>query len=57
MEVSHPSVLMEVSQEGAMDTPANGGVVVGTRHIYTFALALMCIALVASAILFLLIDL
>jgi hypothetical protein len=32
-------------------------VVVGTRHIYTFALALLCIALVASAILFLLIDL
>ena len=47
-----------------MDTPANGGVgarpledvVVGTRHIYTLALALMGIALVASAILFLLID-
>ena len=40
-----------------MNTPANGGVVVGTRHIYSFALALMCIALVASVILFLLIDL
>jgi len=30
--------------------------VVGTRHIYTFALALICIALVASAILFLMIE-
>jgi hypothetical protein len=40
-----------------MDTPANDGVVVGTRYIYTFALALMGIALVASAILFLMLDL
>jgi hypothetical protein len=48
-----------------MDTPANGGVgaqpledvVVSTRHIYTFALALICAALMASAILFLMIDL
>jgi hypothetical protein len=49
---------MEVSQEGAMDTPANGGAqpVVPTHHIYTFALALMCIALVAGAILFLMIE-
>jgi hypothetical protein len=47
-----------------METPANGGVgaqplehvVVGTHYIYTFALALMFIALVVSAILFLLID-
>ena len=43
-----------------MDTPENGGAgvqpVVGVRHIYTFALALMCIALVVSAILFLMID-
>ena len=39
-----------------MNTPANGGVVVGTRHIYSFALALMCMALVVSAILFLMID-
>jgi hypothetical protein len=37
-----------------MDTPGND-VVVSTHHIYTFA-ALMCIALVASAILFLMID-
>ena len=37
-----------------MDTPANGGV--GTRHIYSLALALMCMALVVSAILFLMID-
>ena len=48
---------MEVLQEGAMDTPANGGAVVGTRHIYTLALALLCIALAASAILILLHDL
>jgi hypothetical protein len=51
---------MEVLQEGAMGTPENGGVgaqpVVHTRHIYAFALALMGIALVVSAILFLLID-
>jgi len=40
-----------------MDTPANSGVVVRTPHIYTFAVGLMCIALVASAILFLMIDL
>jgi len=44
-----------------MDTPANGGVgaqplVVSTRHIYTFALALMCMAVIASTILFLMID-
>ena len=56
-----PSVLMELLQEGAMYTPAVRAqplkdVVVGTRHIYTFALALLCIALVASAILFLMID-
>jgi len=38
-----------------MDTPAND-VIVPTRHIYTFALALMCIALVVSAILILMID-
>jgi hypothetical protein len=38
-----------------MDTPGND-VVVSTHHIYTFALALMWIALVASAILFLMID-
>jgi len=45
-----------------MDTPANVGVgaeplVVRTHQIYSFALALMFIALVASAILFMLIDL
>ena len=59
-----PSVLMELLQEGAMDTPANGGVgaqpledvVVGTHYIYTFALALVFMALATSAILFLLID-
>ena len=59
-----PSVLMEVSQEGAMDTPKNGGVgtqpledvVVRTHYIYAFALALVFIALVVSAILLLLID-
>jgi hypothetical protein len=39
-----------------MHTPANGGVVVRTRHIYSLALALMCMALVVSAILFLMID-
>jgi len=39
-----------------MDTPANGGVVVATRHVYTFALALMFIALVVGTILFLMID-
>jgi hypothetical protein len=43
-----------------MDTPANGGVeaepVVGTRYIYTLALALVGLALATSAILFLLID-
>ena len=53
---------MEVSQEKPMDTPANVGVgaeplVVRTHQIYSFALALMFIALVASAILFMLIDL
>jgi hypothetical protein len=47
---------MELSQEGAMETPANGQPVVGKRHIYTFALALMCVALVVSWILFLMID-
>ena len=60
MEV-HPSVLMEVSQEGAMDTPANGArppqdVVVSTRYIYTLALALVGLALATIVILFLLID-
>jgi len=53
-----------VSQEGAMDTPANGGVgaqplqdvVVSTRYIYTLALALVGLALATSTILFLLID-
>ncbi len=44
-----------------MDTPANGGVgadvVVGTPYIYTFALGLMFLALVASAVLSLLIGL
>lgn len=39
-----------------METPANDGVVVATRYIYTLALALMCIALATSAILFLMID-
>ena len=39
-----------------MDTPANGGVVVGTRHIYGLALALMCMALVVSAIVFLIVG-
>ena len=55
-----PSILMEVSQEGAMDIPANGGVgaqpledvVIGTRYIYTLALALVGLALATSAILF-----
>jgi hypothetical protein len=51
---------MEVSQEGVMDTPANGGVgtqpLVRTHHIYAFALALVGIALVASAIIFLMIE-
>ena len=64
MEVSHPSVLMEVLQEGAMDTPVNGGVgaqplqdvVIGTRYIYTLALALVGLALATCAILFLMID-
>jgi hypothetical protein len=62
MELSHPSVLIEVSQEGAMDTPANGharppeDVVVGTRYIYTLALALVGLALATCAILFLMID-
>ena len=50
MEVSHPSVLMEV---GAMDTPANGArppedVVVSARYIYTLALALVGLALQPS---------
>jgi hypothetical protein len=48
-----------------METPANGGVgaqpledvVVRTHHIYTFALALICIALVASVIVYLMIEL
>jgi hypothetical protein len=39
-----------------MDTPASGGIVVGTRQIYSLAFALMCMALVVSAILFLMID-
>ena len=45
-----------------MDTPANGGarspedVVVGTRYIYTLALALVGLAMATCAILFLLID-
>jgi hypothetical protein len=62
MEVSHPSVLMEVLQEGAMNTPANGvarpaeDVVVGTHYIYTLALALVGLALATCAILFLMID-
>jgi len=59
-----PSVLMDVLQEGAMDTPANGGVgaqplqdvVIGTRYIYTLALALVGLALATCAILFLMID-
>jgi hypothetical protein len=59
-----PSVLMEVSQEGAMVTPADGGVgpqpledvVVSTRPIYTFAIALIPIALVASVIVYLMIE-
>jgi len=50
-----PSLLMEASQEGAMDTPAQP--LVRAHHIYAFAFALMFIALVASAILFLMIDL
>jgi len=40
-----------------MDTPANGQPVVGTHHIYTFALALICIALVVSVIVYLMIEL
>jgi hypothetical protein len=62
MEVSRPSVLMEVLQEGAMDTPANSAtrppedLVVGTRYIYTLALALVGLALATCAILFLMID-
>jgi hypothetical protein len=59
-----PSVLMELLQEGAMYTPANGevraqaveDVVVGTRYIYTLALALVGLALATCAILFLMID-
>jgi hypothetical protein len=56
-----PSILMEPLQEGAMNTPANGGarppdVVVDTRYIYTLALALVGLALATSAILFLFID-
>jgi hypothetical protein len=52
---------MEPLQEGAMNTPANGGarppdVVVDTRYIYTLALALVGLALATSAILFLFID-
>jgi hypothetical protein len=53
---------MERVQEGAMNTPANGGarpvedVVVGTRYIYTLALALVGLALATGAILFLFID-
>jgi hypothetical protein len=39
---------MELLQEGAMNTPANGGarppdVVVDTRYIYTLALALLSV--------------
>jgi hypothetical protein len=48
-----------------METPANGGVgaqqlkdvVFRTHHIYTFALALVSIALVASVIVYLMIEL
>ena len=45
-----------------MDTPEHGGarppedVVVGTRYIYTLALALVGLALATCAILFLMID-
>ena len=45
-----------------MNTPANGGarppedVVVGTRYIYTLALALVGLAAASSAILFLFLD-
>ena len=47
-----------------MDTSANGGVgaqpledvVIGTRYIYTLALALVGLALATCAILFLMID-
>jgi hypothetical protein len=44
-----------------MDTPASGGVeaqplVIGTRYIYTLALALVGLALATCAILFLIID-
>ena len=46
-----PSVLMEVS---TMDTPAQP--LVRSQHIYAFALALVFMALVVSAILFLMID-
>ena len=51
-----------VSQEDAMDIPANGvarlpeDVVVGTRYIYTLALALVGLALATCATLFLMID-
>ena len=48
-----------------METPANGGVgtqplegvVVRTHYIYTFALALISIALVGSVIVYLMIEL
>ena len=43
-----------MSQEGAMDTPAD--VVVGTRYIYTLALALVGLALATCVILPLMID-
>ena len=51
-------------EEGAMETPAIGGVgaqplediVIGTRYIYTLALALVGLALATCAILFLMID-
>ena len=44
-----------MSQEGAVDTPVND-VVVGTRYIYTLALALVGLALATGAILPLMID-
>jgi len=59
IEVSHLSVLMELSQEGAMETPAKAQPLrtVRTHHIYTFALSLICIALVVSVIEYLMIEL
>jgi len=51
---------MELVQERAIDTPANGGAgaqpVVGEGQIYALALALM-IALTVTAIVFLMMDL